>query len=278
MWTRLPLPLRAVVTGLVVTLVPTLVWAALAVTNMRATPRVPWAAPVMAGLLWLYWRYLRGEGPPRRLAALRKERLRAGRLDAHVWRLALVAGGAGVAAVWAAFAALRGVLHIAAPAGDVTKFPIAIVVASILIGSAVAGVAEEAGFRGYMQLPMERAYGPAAAIAVTSILFTLAHLTHGRAVVPFLPFYFVVAVVYGLLAFTTGSILPAMILHFAGDVLMFALRYAALRSGVAQAASGTVALMPAFAAVAFAALSIVGFRLLARRGRIAPAALPALGS
>src|SRR6266516_2760350 len=100
MWGKLPVWFRAIVSGLLVTAIPTTVWAVLAVTNLRATPRVPWAAPVMAVLLWLYWRILRTD-----------ERLRGGSLPPRVWRLALLAGGSGVAAVWASFAALRGVLH-----------------------------------------------------------------------------------------------------------------------------------------------------------------------
>jgi CAAX protease family protein len=277
---RLPVWFRAVVQGLAVTAVPTLVWAVLVTINLGRTPRVPWAAAVMAGLLWAYWRYVRGDGPPRRLAASRRERLRAVSLTPEAWGLALLAGGAGAAAVWAAFAGLRGVLHIANQAGDVTRFPMLTVVAAILMGSAVAGVAEEAGFRGYMQRPLERAYGPGIAIAVTSVVFTLLHLTHGAAILPFLPFFLVVAVVYGLLAYLTGSILPSMTLHFAGDVMMFGLRFAEARQGItAGAATGSVLPGPLMMAAVLAGVSILAFRLLARDGRgHPPAAVPAFGS
>jgi len=270
MWRRLPVWFRAVVIGLIVAGAPTVVWGALAGINLRLTPRVPWSVPVMAVLLWLYWRYVRGYGPPRRFAQTRNEHLRATPLSPRVWRLALVAGGSAVAAVWAAFAALRGVLHIAAPPNDLTQFPLLTVLAAIVMGSAVAGVVEEAGFRGYMQVPLERAYGPAAAIATTSILFTLVHLTHGAAVVPMLPFYLVVAVVYGILAFVTGSILPSLTLHFTGDVLMFTMRYTAVVSGAAGLAP-TGRISPGFAAisVALAAFSVFGFRLLARQTPVA---------
>jgi len=265
MWRRLPIWAQAVILGFIVSGVPAFVWGALAGFNLRLTPRTPWSAPLMAVLLWLYWRYLRGDGPPRRFSAVRREALRGGPLTPRVWRLALLAGGSAVAAVWASFYALRGVLHVAPPAGDVAPFPVWTVAAMIVLGSAVAGVAEEAGFRGYMQVPLERAYGPVAAIATTSVLFTLVHLTHGPSIVVFLPFYFVVAVVYGLLAFLTGSILPSMTLHFAGDVLMFTIRYAMARHGTTgMAATATISPGFAVASLAFAALGVLLCRLLAR--------------
>ena len=268
MWQRLPVWLRAVITGLIVAGVPTLVWGLLAAVNLRITPRVPWSVAVMALVLWAYWRYAGGYGPPRRLSAIRSERRRALPLTPHVWRLALIAGGLGVASVWAAFAALRGLLHIVPPADDISRFPIWTIFAAIVMGSAVAGVAEETGFRGYMQLPLERAYGPVVAIATTSVLFTLVHLSHGVRILPFLPFYFVVAVLYALLTLLTGSILPSMTLHVTGDVLTFTFRYLALRLGAAGVGqTGRILPVPAVVAVAFGVASVIALRLLARHGR-----------
>jgi membrane protease YdiL (CAAX protease family) len=42
----------------------------------------------------------------------------------------------------------------------------------------VAGFCEEAAFRGYMQGPIERRYGPVVAILATGIAFGFAHLSH----------------------------------------------------------------------------------------------------
>lgn len=266
MWRRVLFPIKAVLLGLVVAGVPTLVWAALAGVNFKWTPRVPWSAPVMLGVLWLMWRYLRGEGAPRSTAPFRKEHLRATPLTPDTWQLALLAGGSAVASVWAAFSALRGLMHLTAPAADVTRFPLVTIIASILMGSVVAGVIEEAGFRGYMQLPLERAYGPILAIVVTSVLFTLVHLTHGRPVLPFLPFYFVVAIAYGTLTYLTGSILPSMTLHITGDILMLGLRFIALREGAAgNTANGSISFGAAVVSLAFAIAAIAFFRDLARR-------------
>jgi membrane protease YdiL (CAAX protease family) len=95
----------------------------------------------------------------------------------------------------------------------VTAFPL------LVMGSVVAGVVEEAGFRGYMQGPIERRHGPIVAILLNGALFGLAHFTHHPAsVVAMLPFYLAVAAVYGGLAYATNSILPGMVLHAGGDV------------------------------------------------------------
>lgn len=257
MWQRLPVWFRAVMTGLAVAGIPTVVWALLAALNLRLTPRFPWSPLLMTLALWGYWRFLGGD-----------ERRRSKPLTSHVWRLALIAGGSAVAAVWAAFAAMRGMLHIVPPADDFSRFPVWTIFAAIVMGSAVAGVVEETGFRGYMQLPLERAYGPLAAIATTSIIFTSVHLTHGTRILPFLPFYFVVAVVYGLLALLTGSILPGMALHFTGDVLMFTIQYLMLKTGAAGAVqTGRIEPIPALMAIAFGVASVISFRYLARDGR-----------
>ena len=260
MWHRLPVWLRAIVLGLVVSGIPAFTWAALASVNLRLTPKVPWSAPLMAAALWSYWRYLQSGG-------FRREHFRAKALSPDTWRLALLACGSAVAGVWAAFASLRGVLHITPQLGDVAKFPLITVAAAIVMGSIVAGVAEEAGFRGFMQLPLERAYGPTAAIATTSVIFTLIHLSHGARVLPFLPFYVVVAAAYGLVTYLTGSIVPSLTLHTAGDTLMFTLQYLAVRFGAAAAGSGRIEIVPALIAIAFAFVSVFAFRVLARKER-----------
>jgi membrane protease YdiL (CAAX protease family) len=54
---------------------------------------------------------------------------------------------------------------------------------------------------------------------VTSVAFTLLHATHGLAyLVAVAPGFFLASVVYGYHALKSGSILPGMALHFAGDL------------------------------------------------------------
>jgi membrane protease YdiL (CAAX protease family) len=90
----------------------------------------------------------------------------------------------------------------------------------------VAGVVEEAAFRGYIPSHLER-IGPTFAIVVTSAAFT--HATHGLAIwSPSHHGFFLASVVYAYLALKSGSILLGMALHFADDL---AYAYFALLGG-----------------------------------------------
>jgi membrane protease YdiL (CAAX protease family) len=54
---------------------------------------------------------------------------------------------------------------------------------------------------------------------VTSAVFTLLHGTHGVVyLLAVAPGFFLASVVYGYLVLKSGSILPGMALHFAGDL------------------------------------------------------------
>lgn len=91
----------------------------------------------------------------------------------------------------------------------------------LAMGSTVADVSEEAGFRGYMQGPIERRYGLAVAIVVNGTIFGLLHFSsHPRDVLMMLPYYIAVAAVYGGLTWATDSILPALVLHSGGDLVV----------------------------------------------------------
>jgi hypothetical protein len=89
------------------------------------------------------------------------------------------------------------------------------------MASIVAGVTEEAAFRGYMQGPIERRYGLAVAVLVTGTFFGLLHFpTHPAEVIWMLPYYIAVSAVYGGLTWAANSILPALVLHTVGDVVV----------------------------------------------------------
>ena len=65
------------------------------------------------------------------------------------------------------------------------------------MASIVAGVVEEASFRGYMQGPIERRHGPVVAILVTGSVFGFAHFTHPEVTLILMPYYLAVAAIYG---------------------------------------------------------------------------------
>ncbi|NIM04086.1 MAG: CPBP family intramembrane metalloprotease, partial [Armatimonadetes bacterium] len=59
---------------------------------------------------------------------------------------------------------------------DYSAFPIWLVWLYIILTASVVGITEEVGFRGYMQVPLEKRYGPVVAIAIVSTLFMVLHL------------------------------------------------------------------------------------------------------
>lgn len=90
----------------------------------------------------------------------------------------------------------------------------------IVMSALVAGITEETGFRGYMQLPLEKRYGPIVGITIVSIVFLIIHL-HQAWVTPLLFHVFVLSVMFGILAYTTGSLIPAIISHTVLDIFNF---------------------------------------------------------
>lgn len=220
LWRRFPVVLRAVLIGLVVATAGTAPWAALLSANARHSPGVPWAVPVTALHLWLFWRYVRGAGWPRSTANTRRSSCRANSLPQDVWGMALFAGALGLVAVLL----LQRVMSRLAPLPsqqdlDPSQYPLLTVLLFVLMGSLVAGVVEEAAFRGYLQGPIERRHGPVLAILVTGFCFGLAHTTHAEVTLVLLPYYLAVSTVYGALAYLTDSILPSLVLHAGGNLL-----------------------------------------------------------
>lgn len=220
LWVRIPALLRAVVAGIVVGGLGTLAWAKLVDTNIRHGSHVPWAVPIMAILLALWWWYfVRGRGWPASTRDARRRSARANRVPEDLWVPAIGAGLLGLIGVLL----LQGVLGrlVSLPQQqdlDPSKYPFGTVVAWVLMGALVAGVVEETAFRGYMQGGIERRHGPVLAILVTGGLFGLAHFSHPEVGIALLPFYIAVAAVYGGLAYATNSTLPSMVLHTAGNV------------------------------------------------------------
>jgi uncharacterized protein len=219
----------ALAMGLSISLLGTLSWVALIRLNVREHPEWPWAAATTGCLLVSMLVWLSGRGWPRRTSAVRGFHLRLWRPEPGAWSgdglitvLSLIGAMVGLSVVYVLMGASR-------PPVDVSAYPTtAIRFSALLMGPMVAGVVEEAAFRGYMQSHLER-IGPTFAIMVTSAVFTLLHVTHGLAyLLTVAPGFFLASVVYGYLAQKSGSIIPGMVLHFAGDL---AFAYFALLGG-----------------------------------------------
>ena len=220
-WGRLPHTLRAILLGLVVTGAGTAPWVVLGLVNVRTSPQVPWAGPLTAVWLWLYWRYLSGNGPPRATAAARRERLQVRPLTARIWGWALLATTSGFAALIALTLAASRIAPILRRAGasDLDRYPLVLVLTGLVMTAVVAAVTEEAGFRGYMQSALDQRLGAAASTALVAAVFGLIHLSHGLAPEGLL-INAAASVILSVTARRTGSIRPGIVVHAASDILV----------------------------------------------------------
>lgn len=206
---------EAVAIGMLVMLAGSIPRNILFLANLRILPSVPWAVPVVGLYMWAFWQYLNGKGPPESTSDLRRASLRAGPVPGRAWVWSLLAGGlALVALVLGLRLANRLVVLPAQQLPDLGAVPQHTVVALLVMSAPVAGIVEEAAFRGYMQGPIERRYGIGVAILITGTMFAVAHLDFTLIL---WPYYISVAALYGVVTYLTGSIRPAVVLHTAGN-------------------------------------------------------------
>lgn len=185
--------------------------------NLRHFSAVPWAVPLVAGYIWFFWQYLSGKGPPESTAIERRASLRANRISSQRWAWSLIAGTLSIVALVLGLMVMNRMAALPqqqVPA-EFTQIPKITVVSLLLMSAPVAGIIEESAFRGYMQGPLERSFGVPLAILITGTMFAVAHLDF----TPILwPYYVAVAAIYGVVTNLTQSILPAIVLHTAGNV------------------------------------------------------------
>ena len=245
------------------------IWSALLVTNLQRSPAVPWSVPVMGLLLWLMWSYLGGKGWPQSTSDARRHYLRANRRSARTNLWSFAAGVLSVVALagyWIVLFRLVKMPPNALP--DVSSYPRMTVALMILMGSLVAPFMEEAGFRGYFQVALEREFRGSVAVAVSSLVFALAHFAHGI-LWPKLLVYFLVGVAFGATAYLTNSTLPAIVPHIIGDLTFFTLVWPhdAARRLVFDSGTDIWFWIHVAQAIVFTLLAVSAFQRLARESR-----------
>ena len=220
LWHHLPVIVRAVLTGLIITAAGTTPWAFLVSLNLKHWSELPWAVPPTALYIWFFWKYVRGAGWPKSNAEERNKNCRAYDLSGDVWAAAI---GAGILGLWTLILFQniysRMVNLPTQSTEDLSSIPLFTLLTSLIMSSIVAGITEESGLRGYMQRPLEQQYGPVFAILVTGTIFGLMHFTHRDVTIILMPWYMGVALVYGALAYITKSIMPGVVLHTGGNML-----------------------------------------------------------
>ena len=101
------------------------------------------------------------------------------------------------------------------------QLPSFTLISILLMVSVIAGIVEEAAFRGFMQGPIEKRHGVVTAIAIVSILFGVAHLTDWNPSMTAARMFFIVlaSILYGIMVHLTNSILPGLVLHATGNAI-----------------------------------------------------------
>lgn len=243
------------------------VWAALIVSNLKATPSVPWCLPTLLLFLYLLWEYLGGKGWPQSTAIRRRHLRRANPVSAEAFAWTAVAGGFAITALaglWIiTFQLFRMPPNRLLPANFVSS---PLFVGAIIAGaSLLAPITEETTVRGYFQTVLEKECAPAVAIALSSLVFAIVHISQGVAW-PKLLVYFLVGVTFGTMARLNDSILPVIPVHIAGDVIFFLLVWPhdAMRRVVTEGGADAWFWVHVAQAVVFTFLTVLAFGRLSR--------------
>jgi membrane protease YdiL (CAAX protease family) len=221
-WTTLPVSLRAIITGMVMVLIAANVWPPL-LLSLGA----PLAASIEVVFLGLFVWWAGGGGPPKRTHDARGVAFRSRALSPAQWFWVVIAAVSFAATIHAAIVLLFRFVPFPTEAFrhgyDLSFIPSpSLKWMAVVVSAASAGICEETGFRGYMQQPIEQHHGALTAILVSSFFFMLLHLTKSWAMIGMVPIVFGAGTLLGLLAWSSGSLLPGTIGHIVMDIGLFA--------------------------------------------------------
>ena len=219
-WDSVPLVIKAILTGFIVSTVGVMSW-----PLIGTTVPMPWAFIVMVGFLWAYLKYFSGHWGPKRSRSSRALKFRSPVLPRRIWIPSLFAIALIVLIEQAGLVVTFRFMDFAADKFSheyefVETIPTWAAWLAIIMISAVAGICEEVGFRGYMQAPLEKRYSPLVSIAIVSVVFVLVHL-HQAWSGSIIAGLFFISILFGSIAYYSGSLIPGIIAHFIMDVFNF---------------------------------------------------------
>jgi hypothetical protein len=189
----------------------------------------------MIVFLWAYLKFFSGNWSVKRTDVIMRARFRSVNLRTSVWKWSIGAALLFVVIVQSSFVITFRLTEF--PAQKFTAdykildtMPVWAAWVVLTAGSIIAGICEETGFRGYMQAPLEKKYGPFTAILITSVMFTLVHMSHSWAK-PILPHIFFASILLGILAWKTNSIIPGIIGHSILDIFDYFIWWSDITGG-----------------------------------------------
>ena len=239
-WAKLRISLRAVASGLLLTLAAVNVWPLL-LLNLG----VPLAAFAEAIFLVLFLWWTSGGGPPRTTRTARATAFRRGRLSPTQWFWGVIAALFFAATIHASIVLLFRFVTFPMAAFrrgyDISFIPSQpLRWLAVVVSATSAGMCEETGFRGYMQRPIEQRHCAPVAILISSLFFMALHLTKAWATPGMVPIVFGAGVLLGLLAWSSRSLIPGIIGHVAMDIGLFAYWWTGIAGDfTAQTITGT---------------------------------------
>jgi membrane protease YdiL (CAAX protease family) len=221
-WSKLPISLRAILSGLLVALVAANVWPILLLSLGVAL-----AALVEMVFLGFFLWWTSGGGPPRRTRDSRQNAFRRIRLSREQWLWGIIGAIFFAVTVHASIVLLFRLVQFPVAAFrrgyDLSFVPtLPLKWLAVIVSAVSAGVCEETGFRGYMQRPIEERHGAVLAILISTVLFTLIHLNKAWCLAGMVPIVFGAGLLLGLLAWSLQSLIPSIIGHVVMDIGLFA--------------------------------------------------------
>ena len=220
-WFQLPLVVRAILTGFLVSTMGVITW-----TIIGTTLPMPWSFLLMIGILWAYLKYFSGSWGKESTRGTRAAMFRKTRLSRQVWFLSILSIALIVLIEQSGMVVTFRIMEFPADKFSseydfIEKVPKWAGWLVVIMISAVAGICEEVGFRGYMQAPLEKRYSPLLSIAIVSVVFVLVHLHQAWSGSILLQIFFI-SVLFGSVAYYSGSLVPGIIAHFIMDIFNFA--------------------------------------------------------
>jgi membrane protease YdiL (CAAX protease family) len=221
LWDKVPVFAKAPLSAILVLIAAVYPTSFLIQLNLAVLPGVPWSVLPGALYLWLLWRYIGGWGPPARTSSSRNHYRRCHPVPAG-GRLWIWLAGAALAVTIFSYVMIKlltesGGVQQVALLDALTPLPATTVLPLLAMLVLMTAFFEEAAFRGYMQVQLERRYRPAVAIFFTALLFAVVHFpAPGQ-----LPLFVFGSLGWGVLTYLSRTILPAVVMHGVVDGVMF---------------------------------------------------------
>jgi membrane protease YdiL (CAAX protease family) len=276
LWLKLPLVVRAIILGFLISTIG--IGTSILVSIIIP---MPWSFILMSGLLWIYVKYFSGSWWPESTRLVRKIRFRPITLPVKQWVFAMISIVLVVLIEQSSLVVTFRFIEF--PAEQFTAAysfladaPVWAAWLLVIMISAVAAICEETGFRGYMQVPLEKRYGPLVSISIVSIVFVLVHL-HQAWSGPLIVHIFFISVLFGTLAYYSGSLIPGIIAHFIMDICNFSFWWSDLGGQFSKEPISITGVDTHFVlwSVFFLA-GVAGFVVMVRRMRLVKELTPAL--